>query len=413
MRFSQSDVRIVGPDEETVNSCAECVQGGFESRIFKGICENKACRKDFFETLTTKSFNDKIKTTSTSEIHEEVAQTIEQFLEQFSPIYIIIKSESQKLDLLTDSYRGSDEMNELVQITRVTDSDVQIDGTTRDISIVRKDLDNILIRVAWIAIPDIITFLQSEEGKRLLKDVEEICMCNIQTGHRDVRIQVVMGNIEEQKADVIVNSAAPDLTLQKGEVATCLSKTAGALLQKDIQSQYPEGVEEGKVVKGEEVGRLLCKKVYHAVPVMKAADKNAIKSVKTMMNECLAMANEDKYESIVFPVFGTGSLNYPPDKVAPAMYDVVTKFALNSALRGTTLKEISIILFPENSKVIKAFKAVTKAEFRRTNDCKKGREKLYMEPDCLLSFYVRFASDSKENIENAIRYLRASLSKKL
>ncbi|KAL3863403.1 hypothetical protein ACJMK2_005160 [Sinanodonta woodiana] len=416
-------VRIVGPDEETVNSCAECVKACFESRTFKEIHKNvlssrtyklelDRLQQRFNGKFILTCFNDTIKITSTSDIHEDITKKIEQFLERFIPDSVTIKSDSHKLDFLEESCRVSDKnvfQDELFQIRRKSRSEVQIDGTTHGINEVRKVFDNISIRVDWVARADIIHFLQSEEGSRLIRDVEDKCVCNVRIGHRDVDIQVVMGNIEEKRADVIVNSAAPDLTLQKGEVATCLSKTAGAVLQKDIQSQYPKGVEEGKVVKGEEVGRLLCKRVYHAVPAMGVAEKNAIETVKTMMNECLAMANEDEYRSIVFPVLGTGSLNYPPDKVAPAMYDVVTKFALESALRGTTLKEISIILFPKNSKVIKAFEAVTKAELRRTNDCRKKSEKLYTKPDCLLSFYVRFASDSKENIEKAARFLEQRL----
>ncbi|KAK3588302.1 hypothetical protein CHS0354_014394 [Potamilus streckersoni] len=417
-----SVVRIIGPDEDTVNSCTECVEECFESRIFKDICENvlssSACRSQldrlrnkFDEKLVIKCGNDKIKITSTSDIHEEVVNEIKQFLERFTPDSIIIQSDRHKLDFFEESCRVSLEntfKDELVQIKRESHSEVRIDGTTQGISEVRRVIDTILVRVAWVARPDVIEFLQSEEGNRLISVVKEKYPCTIRAGHRDTRIQIVLGNIEEQMADVIVNSAAPDLTLHKGMVATCLSRTAGAKLQEDIQRQYPKGVQEGKVVRSE-VGRLPCKKVYHAIPVMNADEKKAIETVKDLMNECLTMANVDKYESIAFPVFGTGTLDYPPDKIAQAMYDVARRFALENPESGTTLKEISIIMFPENSNVIKAFEAVKKEETRRTDDCRKERTKLLMDPKTLLTFYVQFVSNSKENIENALRYLEEHL----
>ncbi|KAK3588297.1 hypothetical protein CHS0354_014388 [Potamilus streckersoni] len=419
-----NEIRIIGNNKDTVETCAkcirECVKSGTISEIPDAILSSEAWKLQlehlnniYKNKLIIKSFDGTTKVTSTSDIYEMVSNDIKIFLKRHIILSTTIKSDKQKLDFFERRCRAEKENNffdEFFQITRLSVGEVRVVGIGQSIAKAQKIIDGIVIvkSLAWVARQDVIGFLRSEEGRILLKEVEEENVCLIQTCAPRIHIRQTDAKLEEQRVDVIVNSAAPSLSMDMGQVAKCLYRKAGAILQQDIRRQYPKGVSEGKIVKGQP-GMLQCKSVYHAVLPMNSTGAEATRAVRKLMEDCLAMAVSDKYESIAFPVFGTGTLTYSVEEVANTMYDVVTNFALTNVEVANTVKEITIVLFPGNSKVIKAFGDVKKKRSKRMDDCKANTIKLLMNPGCLLEFYVSFTSDSEVNNEKAMRQLEERL----
>ena len=59
---------------------------------------------------------------------------------------------------------------------------------------------------------------------------------------------------------------------------------------------------------------------------------------------------KEQCRSIAFPVFGTGSLEYPWDEVANTMIDTINKYGRMHY--DTTIREVKIVLFDKDIKSI-------------------------------------------------------------
>ena len=61
-------------------------------------------------------------------------------------------------------------------------------------------------------------------------------------------------------------------------------------------------------------------------------------------------ANARGLSSIAFPALGTGKLQFPPDKVADAMFQAVSKFNRNVGLK--TLKTVLFVVSEKDPKIL-------------------------------------------------------------
>lgn len=66
---------------------------------------------------------------------------------------------------------------------------------------------------------------------------------------------------------------------------------------------------------------------------------------------CLIVASAKNHTSIAFPTLGTGTLNYPPEKVAHTMFKAARDFF--ALMPHSSLKEVNIVCFPKDAKIIK------------------------------------------------------------
>ena len=72
------------------------------------------------------------------------------------------------------------------------------------------------------------------------------------------------------------------------------------------------------------------------------------KALMEIVDNCLREAEGNP--QVVFPALGTGRLNYPEDKAAEAMIDAMLGYTARNP--ATSIKDITITLFPEDSRVI-------------------------------------------------------------
>ncbi|XP_048342505.1 protein mono-ADP-ribosyltransferase PARP14-like [Sphaerodactylus townsendi] len=160
--------------------------------------------------------------------------------------------------------------------------------------------------------------------------------------------------IEDASTDVIVNSVARDLKLDKGPLSKALLGKAGSALQKELVTQgQGRIITEGCVLKTKGYA-LGCSCVLHAVfPGWAQGQKSEDKKLGEIVEECLTITEQNFLSSITIPAVGTGNLGFPKPLVAKLMFDEVFKFSQKQNPR--TLQEVHFVLHPSDTGSIKAF----------------------------------------------------------
>ncbi|XP_033856210.3 protein mono-ADP-ribosyltransferase PARP9-like [Acipenser ruthenus] len=172
----------------------------------------------------------------------------------------------------------------------------------------------------------------------------------------NVTVHIKRGSIEDEKANVIVNTVAPDLDLSKGKVSQAILRKAGRPLQQEIKTINPYA-HYGDVIKTNGF-RMGCDFVYHTVcPSWLEHTSSEILSHIVMKSLC--MAETDIVKSIAFPAIGTGNLDFPKDEVAKIMMGQVLTFA-EQVYKGSKL-DVYFVLYPPDQDTVKAFEKELKA----------------------------------------------------
>jgi len=159
-----------------------------------------------------------------------------------------------------------------------------------------------------------------------------------------VRVQVLHGDITDDRSDIVVNPTNSTIQLAGPGVSGALLKKGGKELQSVCDTLTSQGVrlEEGRVVHTPATGALKCKYVFHIV----FESKDHKKFLKTI-DSCLRKAEELKCNSIAFPAIGTGAHGYPPDAAAKGMMKAIDQFATSS--KPTHVTCVRIVLFQQDT----------------------------------------------------------------
>ncbi|XP_076085830.1 uncharacterized protein LOC143056603 isoform X2 [Mytilus galloprovincialis] len=168
----------------------------------------------------------------------------------------------------------------------------------------------------------------------------------------DITFKWTVGNIIDEKTDIIVNSTNRELQLQKGAVSMLILEKVGKCLSEDCHDKYPNGIDYGSLAITS--GGKFWKSIYHfALPLWTANAEFSTKILEQAVYNCLIQAEKDKCKSIAFPVLGTGKLKYPWGDVARTMRNAFGKFMY--FYRHINLKEMRVVLHPDDKKSIEAF----------------------------------------------------------
>uniref|UniRef100_S4RKQ4 Macro domain-containing protein n=1 Tax=Petromyzon marinus TaxID=7757 RepID=S4RKQ4_PETMA len=185
---------------------------------------------------------------------------------------------------------------------------------------------------------------------------------NVYETKSGLRVQLAKGNLENEVADVIVNTVSNDLDLSKGAVSGALLKKAGPLLQ----TLTNEISQNKSVLDGDTIAvkinkcNLSCKEVYHTVCCKWNAQGKKI--LEQILSSCLKKADASNYNTMAIPAIGTGNLNFPKDVTAGTFFDEIKRFSKRNP--KSTLKEIRIVVYGQDADTFKAFDA----ELQKRND---------------------------------------------
>ncbi|KAK9968212.1 hypothetical protein ABG768_002547 [Culter alburnus] len=180
---------------------------------------------------------------------------------------------------------------------------------------------------------------------------EGLSVLETRTTKEGLKINLSKGNIQDARADVIVNTISEDLDLSKGAVSKALLQTAGHQLQTEItRTARSNNLNYGEMVITDGYN-LKCRKVFHVVsPFWKPGSADVV--LIQIIRDCLKKVDTWRMSSVVFPAIGTGNLGFPKDLVARIMLTEFQEF------NSTNLQEITVIVHPSDQESIQCFTSI-------------------------------------------------------
>lgn len=181
----------------------------------------------------------------------------------------------------------------------------------------------------------------------------------IQTA-QGLTLQIVLGCIELQTTDVIVNSVTPPY-IGVGAVSTSILQQAGDEMELEFCRQMANRFLDSQLVLVTEGFKLPCRYVFHvlwnSVQPPSLILKNAVK-------QCLEQCLKSNITSISFPALGSGNIGIGKDIVAELMFNEVLVFAKDRLKKQLT---VNFVIFPEDLETYKAFSSEMTKNYKMLN----------------------------------------------
>ena len=158
------------------------------------------------------------------------------------------------------------------------------------------------------------------------------------------RVQVLVGDITEQRVDAIVNAANFSLMGGGGVDGAIHFKGGPEILAECKQvrkTRFPSGLPTGEAVITTG-GNLPARYVIHTVgPVTRLGQQPDAAQLGACYRNSLGVANEYALKTIAFPAISTGAFGYPREEAA-----AVASRAIEDALgRKISVERVSLVFF--------------------------------------------------------------------
>ncbi|XP_076854470.1 protein mono-ADP-ribosyltransferase PARP9 [Brachyhypopomus gauderio] len=167
----------------------------------------------------------------------------------------------------------------------------------------------------------------------------------------NITLLLKKGAIENEAADVIVNTVGRTFDLSGGQISKAILDKAGYKMQYEIRKHRIRPTEDGSVI-STGAYKLNCKAVYHTVCAQKSSSYNADKILHSVVMKCLSMASKDGFSSLAFPTIGTGNLGFRNEDVSKIMMSAVQEFAQTH--RGKKM-DVYFVIFSQDIRAFEAF----------------------------------------------------------
>jgi len=152
------------------------------------------------------------------------------------------------------------------------------------------------------------------------------------------RLAIRQGDISLAKTQAVVNAANTELWMGSG-VAGALKKRGGEMIEKEAIAQGP--IRPGGCVLTQG-GDLSVDYVIH-VATMEPGDAAEPRSIRLGTMGALALAKDNKIDSLAFPALGTGVGGVSIGECARVMLPVISRWLRENELPG----EVEVILLSE------------------------------------------------------------------
>lgn len=160
------------------------------------------------------------------------------------------------------------------------------------------------------------------------------------------RVEIVIGDITQQKVDAIVNAANSHLA-HGGGVAAAIVRRGGLVIQLEsdtwIRDHGPVSHDKPAFTTA---GNLPCKFVIHAVgPIWGEGDEDP--KLDAAIRGSLELAENLNIHSIAFPAISTGIFGFPIERAAGIFFDVIASYL--AAYPNSQLNLIRIVLLDKSA----------------------------------------------------------------
>lgn len=241
----------------------------------------------------------------------------------------------------------------------------------------------------------------SQVATRASKSDTKSSPISVQLGN--VLLTLKKGRIEEEQADVIVNSVGTDRNLSYGQVSKAILQKAGHKMQDEIRIARSTGF-----VIATKPYQLRCKEVYHTCCTVKGSATS--QQLFSSVLDCLNLANKNGHNSIAFPAIGTGALGFTQKEVAQIMSNAVNDFAKNWPRKIDVL----FVIFPTDSLIFQAFEEQIRFFQQKTSHLSSSHAGPERRDDFhdrrALTPQIRLNGRSDEAVHEADRWLAGILS---
>ena len=160
--------------------------------------------------------------------------------------------------------------------------------------------------------------------------------------NQGVRIELVKGDITEQRVDAIVNAANSSL-LGGGGVDGAIHRRGGPDILAECKrvraDRWPEGLPTGQAV-ATTAGRLPATWVIHTVGPVHSKSEDRSHLLASCHTEALRAADELGAKTVAFPAISTGVYGYPLELAAPVAINAVRE-------ADTKVEEVRFVLFDD------------------------------------------------------------------
>ena len=155
------------------------------------------------------------------------------------------------------------------------------------------------------------------------------------------RIDVVRGDITQQRVDAIVNASNPSLLPGTG-VCGAIYRAAGHRLSVDCAKLGGCQRGEAKITPGH---RLYARHIIHTVgPVWNGGKENEAEVLASCYANCLCVASENRLQTIAFPSIATGVYGYPIEKASRIAVRTIASYLE----KEPNIHKVSIVCFTDD-----------------------------------------------------------------
>jgi O-acetyl-ADP-ribose deacetylase (regulator of RNase III) len=155
-------------------------------------------------------------------------------------------------------------------------------------------------------------------------------------------LEILQGDLTEEKVDAIVNAANSQL-IHGGGVAAAIVQKGGEIIQEESNAWVKK---HGRVTHSKpavtSAGQLSCKVIIHTVgPVWGSGDEEA--KLSTAIRGSLELAEKSGLTSIALPPISTGIFGFPKEKAARVFMQTIRDFYIQKPQSSLSLVRLVII----------------------------------------------------------------------